>query len=82
MLVALWQFDKESVLAGLLLLRLLYYLLPFAIALAILGTREILLNMHGARRKSSRPSVTSVTAPIHSEIGAGENRHRLTDGDR
>src|SRR6185503_3504237 len=41
MLVALWQFDKESVLAGLLLFRLLYYIIPFALALAILGSREI-----------------------------------------
>ena len=29
MLVALWQFDKEDLLAGLLLFRLLYYLAPF-----------------------------------------------------
>ena len=33
MLVALWQFDKEDLLAGLLLFRLLYYIIPFAIAL-------------------------------------------------
>ena len=29
MLVALWQFDKEDLLAGLLLFRLLYYFAPF-----------------------------------------------------
>src|SRR6187399_1309466 len=45
MLVALWQFDKEDVLAGLLLFRLLYYIIPFALALAILGSREIWLNV-------------------------------------
>src|SRR5476649_1962534 len=68
MMVALWQFDKESVLAGLLLFRVLYYLTPFAIALVILGAREIWLNMHGARRKAELAAVTSVTAPIRSEI--------------
>ena len=68
MMVALWQFDKESVLAGLLLFRVLYYLTPFAIALLILGTREIWLNMHGTRRKTELAAVTSVTAPITSEI--------------
>jgi uncharacterized membrane protein YbhN (UPF0104 family) len=68
MLVALWQFDKESVLAGLLLFRLLYYFVPFAIALAILGTREIWLNMHGQKRKAELTAVTTVTAPIRSEI--------------
>ncbi|HSP49943.1 MAG TPA: lysylphosphatidylglycerol synthase domain-containing protein [Pseudolabrys sp.] len=70
MLVALWQFDKESVLAGLLLFRVLYYLAPFVIALIILGTREIWLNMQGARAKPALHPVTSVTAPIRSEIEA------------
>jgi hypothetical protein len=68
MLVALWQFDKESVLAGLLLFRLLYYLAPFAIALAILGAREIWLNVNGARRKVEPQLMTSATAPLRSEI--------------
>ena len=45
MLVALWQFDKEELLAGLLLFRLLYYIVPFALSLAILGIREIILGM-------------------------------------
>ena len=40
MLVALWQFDKEELLAGLLLFRLLYYIVPFALSLLILGARE------------------------------------------
>jgi uncharacterized membrane protein YbhN (UPF0104 family) len=45
MLVALWQYDKEDLLAGLLLFRLLYYLVPFIFALAILGGREIWLSV-------------------------------------
>ena len=49
MLVALWQYDAEELLAGLLLFRLLYYILPFALALAVLGIREVLLSM--ARRR-------------------------------
>jgi len=68
MLVALWQFDKEAVLAGLLLFRVLYYLVPFAFALVILGAREIWLNMHGTRSKPELEPVTSVTAPIRTEI--------------
>jgi glycosyltransferase 2 family protein len=40
MLVALWQFDKEDLVAGLLLFRLIYYLVPFVIALAVMGVRE------------------------------------------
>jgi len=68
MLVALWQFDKESVLAGLLLFRLLYYVAPFVVALIILGVREIWLNTRGARAKPALHPVTSVTAPLRSEI--------------
>jgi hypothetical protein len=67
MLVALWQYDKEDVLAGLLLFRLLYYLSPFVIALAILGVREIWLSL---RRAKPRPAMKApaATAPIRSEI--------------
>jgi glycosyltransferase 2 family protein len=49
MLVALWQFDKEDLLAGLLLFRLLYYIVPFVLSLAVLGSREVLLS-RGMRR--------------------------------
>jgi uncharacterized membrane protein YbhN (UPF0104 family) len=45
MLVALWQFDKEDLLAGLLLFRLLYYIVPFVLSLAILGGRELQLSL-------------------------------------
>jgi uncharacterized membrane protein YbhN (UPF0104 family) len=47
MLVALWQFDKEDVLAGVLLFRLLYYIVPFALSLLILGGREVVLALRG-----------------------------------
>jgi uncharacterized membrane protein YbhN (UPF0104 family) len=67
MLVALWEFDKEDLLAGLLLFRMLYYLVPFALALVILGIRELLLNMKGTRVK---PELKSVHAsdPVRSEF--------------
>ncbi|MEA2991299.1 MAG: glycosyltransferase 2 family protein [Alphaproteobacteria bacterium] len=45
MLVALWQFEKEDLLAGLLLFRLLYYIVPFVLSLAILGGRELMLSL-------------------------------------
>lgn len=67
MLVALWQFDKEDLLAGLLLFRLLYYFVPFIIALIILGTREIMLNMGGSRAEG-KPKAVKASAPIRSEI--------------
>lgn len=57
MLVALWQFDREDLLAGLLLFRLLYYIVPFMIALAILGGREVLKGVLMTRV----PSLTTMT---------------------
>jgi glycosyltransferase 2 family protein len=45
MLVALIEFNKEQLLAGLLLFRLLYYIIPFALSLAILGLRELWLGV-------------------------------------
>ena len=48
MLIALWQYDTEDLLAGLLIFRLLYYIMPFALALATLGIRELCLQYRGA----------------------------------
>jgi hypothetical protein len=61
MLVALWQFDKEDLLAGMLLFRLLYYIIPFVIALAVLTTREVWLG-RAARRICHVAEPTSVNA--------------------
>jgi uncharacterized membrane protein YbhN (UPF0104 family) len=70
MLVALWEFDKEALVAGLLLFRVLYYLCPFVLALVILGTREIMLNMRRPRPLPPSPHerIVSVTQPIRTEI--------------
>jgi uncharacterized membrane protein YbhN (UPF0104 family) len=56
MLVALWQYDKEDLLAGLLLFRLLYYIIPFALSLLILGVREIMLAINTSRARGKKAS--------------------------
>ena len=53
MLVALWEFDAEDLLAGLLMFRLLYYIVPFALALAVLGIREFRLHFREAAPMSA-----------------------------
>ncbi len=68
MLVALWQYEKEDLVAGLLLFRLLYYLTPFAIALVILGVREVWLNM--TKSGSESGSQAAPHGPPHSEAGS------------
>ena len=66
MLTALWTFDKEQLVAGLLLFRLLYYFIPFGLALAILGLRELWINF------TRTPSLQTVQAsPIAHGIPPG-----------
>jgi uncharacterized membrane protein YbhN (UPF0104 family) len=78
MLVALWQFDKEDVLAGLLLFRLLYYIVPFAISLLILGAREIVLALRG-RTAAPDPAAAFAGSDRCDHGGArGDGRTALT----
>jgi uncharacterized membrane protein YbhN (UPF0104 family) len=70
MLVALWQFDKEDLLAGLLLFRLLYYIIPFMIALLILGSREMFLAWRGRRP----PPIAHLPSLAPTEVMSGDRR--------
>src|SRR3982075_934832 len=45
MLVALPEFGREQLLATLLVFRVLYFLVPFATSISIMGTRELWLNV-------------------------------------
>src|ERR1700754_3756804 len=45
MLVALPQFGREQLLATLLVFRVLYFVIPFTIAISIMGARELWLNV-------------------------------------
>jgi uncharacterized membrane protein YbhN (UPF0104 family) len=72
MLVALWQFDKEDLLAGLLLFRLLYYIVPFALSLVILGGREILLALRG----SPPPRIPHLPSLAPTDVSSPEQQAR------
>lgn len=67
MLVALWQFDKEVLLAGLLLFRLLYYIVPFTLALTLVGIREAIIAVR-TPGVLPPPQTVETTAPLKSEI--------------
>jgi len=60
MLVGLWQMDKEELLAGMLLFRLLYYIVPFVISVILLTLREIIL---GSRYKRAHQGAAGDAAP-------------------
>src|SRR4051795_3829168 len=59
MLVGLWQMDKEELLAGMLLFRLLYYYAPFLVSVILLTLRELIL---GARLKRLRKLMPATEA--------------------
>jgi uncharacterized membrane protein YbhN (UPF0104 family) len=55
MLVGLWQMDREDLLAGMLLFRVLYYLAPFVISVVLLTLREVILGARMKRLRASKP---------------------------
>lgn len=57
MLVGLWQFDKEELLAGMLLFRVLYYLVPFVLSVTLLTLREVIV---GARNKRVQEALAAL----------------------
>ena len=54
LLVGLPQFEREGLLASLLIFRMLYFVLPFALALIILGGRELSLGAKSAATSRDR----------------------------
>jgi hypothetical protein len=64
MLVGLWQMDREDLLAGMLLFRLLYYIAPFVISVILLTFREVIL---GARNKRLRLAAQALNAEPNRE---------------
>ena len=57
MLIGLWQFDKEELLAGMLLFRVLYYLVPFVLSVTLLTLREVIV---GARNKRVQEALAAL----------------------
>src|SRR5579871_94145 len=66
MLVGLWQMDKEDLLAGMLLFRLLYYIAPFVISVILLTFREVILTARLKRSKAAKPA--AVAEPKHEAV--------------
>ena len=72
MLVGLWQMDKEELLAGMLLFRVLYYLAPFFISVILLTSRELII---GARSKRLQAIAASIEADPRAGVGRPLKEH-------
>jgi uncharacterized membrane protein YbhN (UPF0104 family) len=79
MLVAMPQFGREQLLATLLVFRVLYFVIPFSIAISIMGTREFWLNVVVPWQKRRRlngnsgnvscsPAPPAVSAPANAAV--------------
>src|SRR5215470_18092793 len=63
MLVALPQFGREQLLATLLVFRVLYFVIPFTLAISIMGLREFWLSVIVPWQERRRPNGRSATPP-------------------
>jgi uncharacterized membrane protein YbhN (UPF0104 family) len=67
MLVALPQFGREQLLATLVVFRILYFMIPFGIAISIMGARELWLSVvlpwQERRRLSEACPASAATTP-------------------
>jgi uncharacterized membrane protein YbhN (UPF0104 family) len=73
MLVALPEFGREQLLATLVVFRILYFMIPFGIAISIMGTRELWLNVvlpWQERRRLSEASPAPGDGPEVAEVKA------------
>ncbi|NEW97847.1 UPF0104 family protein [Rhodopseudomonas palustris] len=77
MLVALPMFAREDVIATLLIYRVLYFLLPFGIAISIMGVREIWLSVikpwqerrNACNGNEHAATAAPATAPARAPVG-------------
>jgi hypothetical protein len=71
MLVGLSQFDREDLLGALLLFRLLYYVIPFALSLVVIGVRELTIDLpwlsQKMRHDGSAPGADPSTRGTHKQ---------------
>jgi uncharacterized membrane protein YbhN (UPF0104 family) len=69
MLVALPEFGREQLLATLVVFRILYFMIPFGIAISIMGARELWLSVvqpwrEGRRLQEAFPAPAAVPQPL------------------
>ncbi len=76
MLVALPQFGREELLATLLVFRLLYFVIPFGLAISIMGARELWMNVVAPWQERRRLAEACAQANLPKEVTPME-RERL-----
>ena len=75
LLVALPQFDKGELVGALLLFRLFYYIVPFALSLSLMGARELSLRLASraeaaAGAEAGTPGSSQGNVPVGASVAA------------
>ena len=74
MLVGLFQFDREELLAGMLLFRVLYYLVPFIISVILLSLRELIVGLRAKRVAAALQRLDDAAKPQGTQGSAQGSR--------
>src|SRR5215471_7272111 len=82
MLVALPEFGREQLLATLLVFRILYFLIPFGIAISIMGTRELWMNVVEPWQERRRLAEACAQANLPKQVTPMERERSLRRAKR
>ncbi|MHC2373020.1 hypothetical protein ACVIQT_007668 [Bradyrhizobium diazoefficiens] len=82
MLVALPEFGREQLLATLLVFRLLYFVIPFGLAISIMGTRELWMNVVEPWQERRRLAEACAQANLPKQVAAMERERSLRQASK
>src|SRR3954451_18238252 len=82
MLVALPEFGREQLLATLLVFRVLYFVIPFAIAISIMGTRELWMNVVQPWQQRRRLAEACAQANLPKQVTPLERERSLRQASK
>jgi glycosyltransferase 2 family protein len=82
MLVALPEFGREQLLATLLVFRLLYFVIPFGLAISIMGTRELWMNVVEPWQERRRLAEACAQANLPKQVTPMERERLLRQASK
>ena len=82
MLVALPEFGREQLLATLLVFRILYFVIPFGLAISIMGTRELWMNVVQPWQERRRLAEACAQANLPKQVTPMERERELRQASK
>ncbi|GLR85588.1 lysylphosphatidylglycerol synthase transmembrane domain-containing protein [Bradyrhizobium iriomotense] len=82
MLVALPEFGREQLLATLLVFRILYFMIPFGLAISIMGARELWMNVVEPWQERRRLAEACAQANLPKQVAQMERERSLRQASK